>query len=127
MYLLPAERVEISVDKLTAEVAKILSESVYLTAVSLMAAAVTAPTLERRRDLYGFFVLEAQPTWAIFDHRGPVHPTAAGCLRLPDAIGFRLVEAWIDDFTAQPPATAADEILPPGPVRNAVNAKLRKR
>lgn len=128
-YVLHGERAPLTVDDLTIEVAPIVADPVYVAAIGLVVTALTAKpdaVQQARRDAYGFFVAEAQPTWAIVDHRGSIPATANGMLRLPDALAFRLIEAWTDLFTAEPPATAADAVLPPGPVRDAVNAKLRK-
>lgn len=69
---------------------------------------------------YELFVDEAQPTWAIADHRGPIPPTADGMLRLPVPLALDIIGQWIE-----PPPSAVDELIPPGPLRDALNEGLK--
>lgn len=96
-------------------------------ATSLVAAFYRAKAGEAElaalRELFAYFVAEAQPAWDVEDHRGLVPPTAAGMLRLPVEVALGLVGEWLG--TLVPQTTAADEVLPAGPVRDEVNAALR--
>lgn len=127
-YHLPSERLTLTVDDgLAVEVERVASWAIVQTAARLaasFASAKGAAELGALRDLYEFFVAEAQPTWDLMDHRGPIQPTAGGMLRLPIALGLALVEGWAG--TLEPTPTAVDEVVPPGPVRDALNAELRK-
>lgn len=128
-YVLDGERVPVTVDDLTIEVRTIGAWAVAQAAASLAAAYDRAkpgqPEADALNALYAFFVAEAQPTWAIVDHRGPVLPTAAGMLRLPVPMAFALIAEWIG--TATPKESAVDKIIPVGELRDALNAKLRAK
>ena len=76
------------------------------------------------RDLYAYLLTEAQPSWEIEDHRGRVPVSVTGMLRFPVATALRLVAEWLATLIPKP--TAADEVLPEGPVRDEVNAALRR-
>jgi hypothetical protein len=128
-YRLPGGRSTLTpVEGCDVEVTALVVWPLYQTAVGLAAAYFGAPAageyaaLER---LYGFFCIEAQPTWAIVDHRGAIPATPAGMMRLPIPLAFEMIEQWSAAFVAAPAETAADKLLPPGPVRDRVNAQLR--
>lgn len=127
-YRLASERITLTVeDGLAIEVERVTSWAIVQTASQLAASfanAKGAAQLPALRDLYAFFVAEAQPTWDLTDHRGPILPTAGGMLRLPLAFGLALVEGWAG--TLEPTPSAVDEVVPPGPVRDALNDELRK-
>lgn len=125
-YRLPSERVSIDLDDLTVEVERVTAWALQANAVRLL-----APVINEQRTasdlvaLVRFFVDEAQPTWAIVDHRGPVLPTVDGCLRLPLDTLLSMIVAWAG--TINPPETAVDKIIPPSPLRDQLNAKLREK
>lgn len=126
-YRLASERVEVTVDDLTIEVAPVVAWAVAHRATQLALAYYAATTgdgeLRALETVYGFFVVEAQPMWQIVDHRGPVLPTAAGMLRLPIDLGLGLVLQWA--ATVTPKASAVDAVIPPGPLRDEMNERLR--
>lgn len=128
-YSLAAERVPLTIeDGPTIEVGPILAWPVYYVAVGRFAkylAAEGPAQLAALSDLYGFFVAEAQPTWEIVDHRGAIPATSAGMLRLPLDIALKAIEAWIDLFT--PKTSAVDEMVPPGVLRDDLNAALKRK
>ena len=117
-YRLAEERVEVT---------PIVAWAVAFRASELAAAYYTAtagkPELAALEALYGHFLIEAQPQWDIVDHRGPVLPTTGGMLRLPVDLALGLVNEWVATIT--PKASAVDAVLPPGPLRDDLNAQLR--
>jgi hypothetical protein len=129
-YRLPGGRSSLTpAEGCTVEVSDIVAWPVYYAGVTMASAyfAATEPASElvALERLYGFFCIEAQPTWEIVDHRGAVPATAAGMLRLPLELALGIVAAWTEAFVAEPPSTAVDEVYPPGPLRDQLNAKLR--
>jgi hypothetical protein len=136
-YRLPGGRVELPIEGqlegLRVEVEPIGAWAIYRAAVSLVALffAADGPAAEfaALRDLNAFFVDEAQPTWDIVDHRGPVPATAQGMLRLPLALVLNLVNGWTDTLATEDekPATAVDAIVPPGDLRDQLNDALAKK
>jgi hypothetical protein len=132
-YRLPGGRVTLEVDGydgLQVEVEPIGAWPVFLHATALSSALFAAEdgSVEQLNALvtvYTHFLAEAQPTWQIVDHRGPVQTTVAGMLRLPVALGVGLASDWIERFAAAPPETAVDKLVPPGELRDELNAKLR--
>ena len=126
-YRLPTDRVQVTVEDLTVEISSLVAWPVAYTADRLVtafyAAKPGAAELVALRELYAYFVLEAQPVWDVEDHRGRIPPTSAGMLRLPTNIALGLVVEWLETGTPKP--TAADEVLPDGPVKDEVNAALR--
>jgi hypothetical protein len=128
-YRIATERTSITVeDGPTAEVQPIGAWPIYRTAVGLVAAFYAAPPtgeITALRELYAFFVAEGQPTWEIVDHHGPVFPTPEGMLRLPLPVAFGLIDGWTSLFVPKP--TAVDAMVPEGPLRDELNAGLRKR
>lgn len=128
-YLLAGERVAIETeDGPTIEVGPILAWPIAALAVHRFSKYLTADDgnaqLVALRDLYDYFVAEAQPTFAIVDHRGAVPNTTSGLLRLPLDLTLKVIEAWID--TATPETTAVDEVIPPGELRDDLNAALKR-
>jgi hypothetical protein len=132
-YRLPGGRVPLEVDGydgLQVELQPIGAWPVFLHATALSSALFAAEdgSVEQLNALiksYTHFLTEAQPTWHIVDHRGPVQATVAGMLRLPVALAMGLVVDWSAAFAAEPPATAVDKLVPEGPLRDELNAKLR--
>lgn len=128
-YRLDTERVELPIpDGPMIEVTKIGAWPIYRHALALVAAFLDAKgpgdELTTLQAAYAFFVREGQPTWAILDHRGPVPPTADAMLRLPVPLGLAMLEDWAATFIPKP--TAVDGMIPPGPVRDELNAGLRR-
>jgi hypothetical protein len=128
-YRLPGERVPVTVeDGPTIEVEVITAYPIYVNGVRLAAAFDAAKPgaaeITALRELYAFFAVEAQPTWEITDHRGPIPNTAEGMWRLPLAVAFAFVNGWLE--TANPKPSAVDAMIPPGPLRDELNAGLRK-
>jgi hypothetical protein len=78
-------------------------------------------------DLYGAYEKYARPVWNVEDGAGPVPPTAEGMLRLPVPLVETLYHLWLATFPGAeaPESTAVDEIIPPGPLRDELNAGLR--
>ena len=139
-YRLPGGRVPLVFDDgpfagLRVEVEPISSWSVYRYAVTSVAAFFAAPGPEAEfaalRVAFGLFVDEAQPTWEIVNHKGPVPPTEAGMLRLPLALGLALCEQWTDTYVGveeeEETETAVDEVYPPGGLRDQLNAVLARK
>lgn len=129
-YRLPGGRSSVTpAEGCTVEVQDIAAWPIYQTAVGLASAfyAATDPAAEfgALSDLYGYFCLEAQPTWQIVDHRGVVPATPAGMLRLPIELALGMVSEWAEAFVAEPPETAVDKLVPPGPMRDRLNKQLR--
>lgn len=133
MYRLPSERIPLALDDgPTVEVERIAAWPIYRTAISLVGAFYDARTPDAEiaalSRIYGYFVVEAQPVWDIADHRGPIPATPEGMLRLPLAIALGLVQGWAATFLPpEPPTTAVDEVIPPGPLRDELNASLRRK
>lgn len=130
-YRLATERTPITVeDGPTVEVQPIGAWPIYRTAVGLVAAFFAAKPAEEAAALqavYRFFVSEAQPTFEIVDHRGPILPTADGMLRLPLPLALGIIDGWTSTFQAVPEATAVDAMVPEGPLRDKLNKGLRRK
>lgn len=126
-YRLPSERVSLAIeDGPTVEVEKVAGDLLYLHAVGLIEAVVRAKSGkqgEAALDLYRFFVDEAQPTFEIIDHRGPVTPTAEGMLRLPIRLALDMCIEWAGTYIDK--ETAVDAMIPPSPLRDELNKRLR--
>ena len=126
-YRLPTDRVQVTSGDLTIEVSSVVAWPIAHTTTALVGAFYRAKPgdaeMAALRDLYAYFVLEAQPSWDIVDHRGTVPATAAGLLRLPVETALGLIGEWIGTLIPEP--TVADEVLPDGPVRDEVNAALK--
>lgn len=110
----------------TVEVAPVLAWPLAFQAGRLIEAYQSAKPgaaeLVALRDLYGFFIAEAQPTWTIIDHRGPIQPTTEGMYRLPLDVSLPIIAEWM--ATLIPKETAVDKLVPPSPLRDQLNAKL---
>ncbi len=125
-YRLPSERVTIEIeDGPTLRVEKVHADLLYQHAVGLASAylrAKPAAQMGALSALYSFFLAEAQPTWEIVDHRGPVLPNMDGMVRLPSALGVDICLEWAGTFIEK--ETAVDKMIPPSPLRDQLNAKL---
>jgi len=136
-YRLASARAPVEIeDGPTVEVQPIGAWPIYRTAVGLVSAFLTAEPAAEMAALqaaYAFFVREAQPTWEILDHRGPVLPTADGMLRLPLPLALAIIDGWVATFQSVeepvdiPEATAVDAMIPPGKLRDDLNAGLRAK
>jgi hypothetical protein len=126
-YVLPSIRITLELDGPSVEVTEIIAEPIHALGVARAAAWAGAKgesaQLTALRELYELFAAEAQPTWDIADHRGPVPATSAGMLRLPIPLGLSIVSGWLDTIT--PKTTAVDELTPPGPLRDQLNRRLK--
>jgi hypothetical protein len=92
--------------------------------------------------LYQQFIIEAQPSWDIVDHRGPVPTTVRGMARLPLDLQVSILGRWRDTYVvAEKPEreplpfsviesdapSAVDAVFPPGsPVNREAKRRLRK-
>lgn len=127
---LPTERVPVASEDLTAEVTRCASWPIQQNAVRLWAAFLRATgqaELTALRELFEFFVAEAQPTWDLVDHRGAVPPTVGGMLRVNHLHALGLVLAWTQTLQVAPTPSAVDELIPEGPLRDELNRQLRTR
>lgn len=136
MFRLPGERVPVVIDEgpfagASCEVTRIESWLMQQTAARLLAAFLAVPEsqpakqIEALSELLPVFVAEAQPSWDLSDHRGPIPPTLSGLWRLPLPLALRFIDEWVDP--PAPPSTAVDELVPPGPLRDELNAGLRQK
>lgn len=111
-----------------ATVDKILGWPVFAVAVRKMTAFQEAegPAAEMAAltSLYEFFEAEARPVWNLEDGRGPVAPTSAGMARVPVKVVGALYDLWVETFP-RPAPSAVDEVIPPGPLRDELNAGLK--
>lgn len=131
-YRLPSERVPLALNGPSVEVERIASWAIRQYAAALATAfyAADGPAAEYSalEKMYGLFMVEAQPTWDIVDHRGPVPVTPAGMMRLPLPLAFEVYEQWSATFEGiaeEKPATAVDALVAPGALRDELNARLR--
>ncbi len=126
-HRLASERVPVRVDDLTVEVEVVHSWPLYVHGVRLGATfdpeKPAAAQMAALDAIYSNFVAEAQPTWEIVDHRGPVPATVAGMLRLPLSIAFGMTNGWLE--TAEVQASAVDMLIPEGKLRDDLNAALK--
>ena len=130
-YRIPGGRVTLDLDGPSVEVEQLASPTVGFLARAELAAFLEAKDEASRitalRPICERFVTEAQPTWEIVDHRGPILPTVAGMLRLdPLKLALPMVMAWIETLTVEEeqPATAVDALIPPGPLNASLNEQL---
>lgn len=124
-YRLPSERVSVTIeDGPTVEVERIGVELVFSAAVGLSSAFTAKRDTNHLRPLYRYFLAEAQPTWEILDHKGPVYPTVDGMLRMPLDLALGIVSGWLGTFIEQ--TTAVDEMIPAGPARDELNRRLKQ-
>ena len=128
-YRLTSERVTLTIeDGPTVEVEKVHADLIYQHAVGLTSAFLSAKPEKQTaplQDLYSFFVKEAQPTWEIVDHRGPIAPSVEGMYRLPVTLGVSIVMEWAGTFIEK--ETAVDKLIPPSVLRDRLNTKLRTK
>lgn len=129
-YRLPSERVALALDGPTVEVERLGAWAIYWRAMNLLsayyAAKKPADVAAALEGLVSFVVPEAQPTWDITDHRGPVPTSPSGMLRLPVVLILEISTGWLETFAKAEPATAVDKMVPPGALRDELNAALRK-
>lgn len=122
-YRVPSERVGVDVaEGLTIEVERLRRGPLQRTVFAALAAAL-GPKPDSLEQLRGIFVGFAQPTWSIIDHVGVVPATAEGLRRLDDDLALAMIVGWAE--TSEEKTTAADELLPEGPMRDEVNRRLR--
>lgn len=133
VYRLASERINVGPeDGPEIEVERLAAWPIYRLALR-RAAAFTSATdgsdaeLEAYSQLLGFFVLHAQPTFAIIDHLGVVPATHSGMLRLPVPLVQTMIDGWLRSFSqvAEEPTSAVDEIIAPGVLREQLKAGLR--
>lgn len=131
-YRIPGGRVTLDLDGPSIEVEQLVSPTVGFLVRAELAAFLEAKDEAGRIAALGpiceRFVVEAQPTWEIVDHRGPILPTVAGMLRLdPLRIVLPAVMAWVETMPVadeDAPATAVDALIPPGPLNASLNQQL---
>lgn len=91
-----------------------------------VAAAEPAAEYAALAAVYDRFAAEAQPTWDITDHRGPVPCTGRGMLRLPTQLGIQIVAGWAASLAVvEQPASAVDAVVPAGPLNREIKRRLR--
>jgi hypothetical protein len=127
-YRLPSERVTVEVENgPPIEVERLGVWTLAWTGAYLVGQfyAATAPEAELAalRNIGAYFIVEAQPTWDIADHRGPIPVTVDGFLRLPDPMALAMVRAWLE--TQHEKASAVDELVPPGEAREELKRRLK--
>lgn len=131
-YRLPSERILLPIEGPSVEVERIAAWPLYWAALRLLTACLNATTPDERAvalaRMYGAFELEAQPTWDLADHRGPIPATAAGMNRLDVAFALDLVAEWLDTHNrSEEVPEAVDEAVPPGELRDAIHAELKRK
>jgi hypothetical protein len=135
-YRLPGGRVSLTIDDgpfvgASVEVEPVGLWLVYVSVVGQAAKALAAESTAERfsalRKVYETFVSEALPSWDIEDHKGRVPPTVLGMFRLPETLALSFIEKWAETFVAEEEQveTAVDKLVPPGDLRDALNARLR--
>lgn len=110
------------------EVQRIVAEPIHALGAARSAAwakAKGADEMSALSAMYELLVSEAQLTWDIADHKGPVPVSVSGMLRLPLNLGLAIYLGWLETIT--PKATAVDELIPPSPLRDQLNSKLREK
>lgn len=127
-YRLPGERVALDLDGPSVEVEPIRAWAMQHLGVALYAAVNAAKPgdamLVALRELYRFVLGEAQPSWDIVDHRGPVPVSEVGMLRLPLDLGLGISLGWLGTFDVAKPASAVDALIPPGELNTALKRRL---
>lgn len=131
VYRLPNKRITLDLDGPTVEVERLLAAPIQQIGVRKFGQYLAAQTPEKQLaaliELYEFVVHESQLTWDIADHLGPLPQTATGMARLPVLLGIDIATGWLGTFAAEEakPASAVDAVIPPGPLRNEVQRRLR--
>lgn len=151
MWRVPGERVTLDLDGPTVEVERLSAWVVMFECLQLYerfnAASKPEAEYDALTNLYDRFVVEAQPTWDISDHRGVVPNTARGMTRLPTSLALAMVSQWMATFavsaeeqeTAVAPRpdipglrlvesqapSAVDAVVPPGPLNREIKRRLR--
>lgn len=131
MWRVPSERIALNLDGPTVEVERLRSWMVEYECRDLVAAFNAASTRAAEHNvlaaLIDRFMLEAQPSWDIVDHRGAVPANGRGMARLPLDVQLAIIVAWIETFVIaqeEPaPASAVDAVIAPGPA----NVELKRR
>jgi hypothetical protein len=145
MWKVPSERVTLDLDGPSVEVEPIRSWNIHLESLHAWRVVADAEKPEAKyvalTKLYEQFVFEAQPTWDIADHRGPVPTTARGMARIPLDLQLAILAGWVDSYVvAEKPEreplpfsvvesdapSAVDAIFPSGPVNRELKRRLRK-
>lgn len=134
-YRIPGGRVPLDLHGPTVEVERLVAPvTSYLVRAGIAGFLVAKDETARLTALnaiYERFVPEAQPTWDLIDHRGPILPTVGGMLRLdPLALGLPIVYAWLETMAVveeeDEQSTAVDELIPPGELNQSLNEQLRE-
>jgi hypothetical protein len=132
-YRLPGGRVTLTVDEgpyagAWAEVERLGSWLVYSAVGGLIGQALVseAGRAKALAAAYRIYCVEAQPAWDIEDHHGRVPATPAGMKRLPEPLALEFIADWIATWLpVEQEATAVDELVAPGELRDEMNARLR--
>jgi len=129
-YRLPGERQPLDLDGPSVEVEPCRAYALWQLGMARYAAVEQAepgPTqLVALQRLYEYVVPEAQPTWDILDHQGPVPTTVNGMLRLPLDIALPICLGWLATFGQEEQSdSAVDALIPPGKLREALKGDLR--
>lgn len=133
MWSVPGNRIKLDLDGPSVEVEPIHAWSIFFETRALRAifdnAKTPADEYSALTSLFNYVALEAQPQWDIVDHRGAVPPTGRGFHRLELKMALQIVDGWANSFNVQQEEvqSAADVILAPGPVRDEVKRRLKKK
>jgi hypothetical protein len=127
-YRLPGSRQQLDLDGPSVEIEPCHSWALQQLGIGLAQAFFDAKDAQAEfsalQALGRFVLAEAMPTWDILDHHGPVPPTESGWLRLPNDLKLEITVEWLK--TANPKASAVDELIPPGEAREEIKRRLRK-
>lgn len=134
MWRIPGERIRLDLDGPTVEVERISSWALQFefTQLALAWANASKPGAEYAAlvPIFERFLLEAQPTWDIADHRGPIPVTVRGMARLPLSISLGMFNQWLGSLPVaqeeDQPESAVDAVIPPGPVNLEIKRRLKK-
>jgi hypothetical protein len=144
VWKVPSERVTLDLDGPSVEVEPIRSWNIHLESLHAWRVVADAEKPEAKyvalTKLYEQFIFEAQPTWDIADHRGPVPATARGMARIPLDLQLAILAAWVDSYGVKQEReplpfsviesdapSAVDAVFPPStPVNRELKRRLRK-
>lgn len=130
VYRLPGERIRLDLDGPTVEVERIAAPAIRVVVMRdvdlYFKADGEAAQVVALVPVYERFIAEAQPTWDISDHRGPIPVTSSGMLRLGE-LGVRIIVEWVQDSVRveEVPQSAVDAIIPPGKLNTDLKRRLR--